>query len=162
MTDILVIRSVSFQQLDQNLPRLQEAFPDAQITLLTHEHGVRMAEKYKAIQQVLVYPYKEGFRYRRKTPGIRNRTFDAVIIPVANISGTGFFNVLLFSLTVPAKRRYLCNMLSDIREVSLPQILALGIRNAMFQAASLVLTAIFGLFTLLLLPISLKRILKDK
>jgi hypothetical protein len=159
---MLIIRSAGFQQIDQNLPRLQERFPECQVTLLTHSHGVQMAEKYSTLHSVCEYPYKQGFHYRRRVTAFRQREFDTVIIPVSNLSGSGFFNVLLFSLTIPAKRRYVCNMVSEIREISSLQVLGMGARHVMFTILSGMLAGLLGLFSVLLLPIALKRILKKK
>ncbi len=46
MKNILIIRSVSFQQLDLNLPAIKEKYSPCSISLLTHEHGVKLAEQF--------------------------------------------------------------------------------------------------------------------
>ena len=117
MQEILIIRSASFQQLDKNLPEIIRRFPDCRISLLTHEHGVHPARKYKELNNIYVYPHTSSFHPRRRVPELNGKTFDAVIVLVANLSGSGFLNVLRFALTVRARRRYICNLVSDVREV---------------------------------------------
>jgi len=158
MKELLIIRSVSFQQLDKNLVAILERFPDHKISLLTHEHGVLLAQKYKAIEQIYVYPYKEGFAYRRKVKELKDREFDTVIIPVTNLSGAGFMNVFLFSLALKAKQRFVCNVVSEFRRVSKTSILLMGLRNQLFSSLSILLTLVVGLFTILLLPFKLYQI----
>ncbi len=93
---------------------------------------------------------------------MKREQFDAVVIPVTNLSGTGFFNVLLFSLTIPSKRRFVCNMVSDIWEVSASRIIWMGVRHLLFQAVSSILSLLLGIFAVLFLPFGLKRLSKNK
>lgn len=116
MKELLIIRSASFQQLDLNLPEIKKKFPNYKISILTHEHGVKLAEKYEDIKQIYVYPYKDGFSIKRKVKKFNNKIFDALIVPVTNVSGAGFSNVLLFSLSIKAKKKYQCNVISEIKE----------------------------------------------
>lgn len=160
MKELLIIRSVSFQQLDKNLVAIRERFPEHRISLLTHEHGVLLAQKYKAIERIYVYPYKESFAYRRKVKELADREFDTVIIPVTNLSGAGFLNVFLFSLSLKAKKRYVCNVVSEFREVSCARILLMGLRNNLFSLFSFVFTIVVGFFTVLILPFKLSQIEK--
>lgn len=162
MKELLIIRSVSFQQLDKNLVAILERFPDHKINLLTHEHGVLLARKYKAIDQIYVYPHKEGFACRRKVKELKDRRFDTVIIPVTNLSGAGFVNVYLFSLSVNAKKRFVCNVVSEFREVSRTRILLMGVRNQLFSLFSILFTLVAGFFALLMLPLKLQQIQERK
>lgn len=159
-SEMLIVRSASFQQLDKSLPVLLERFPDHKVTMLTHEHGVEMARKYEAIDQVEAYPYRGGFRYFNKVKFRRDKPFDTVIIPVSNLSGSGFYNVLLFSLSIPAKQRYLCNLVSEIRPVSAFSIIGTGIGHLLFKGVSALLAGAFGIVALLLLPLRLLQIKK--
>jgi hypothetical protein len=137
---VLLIRSASFQQLDRNLPELEKAFPNHEFNMLTHEHGVESARRYGLLKHVYAYPYKESFDYCRKPVGLPEERFDSVIVPVSNLTGAGFMNVLLFSLRIPARKRYLCNMASEIREITAFSILAQGAMDAVYKAAALLLT----------------------
>lgn len=114
MKKMLIIRSVSFQQLDLNLPEIKKRFPDYEISLLTHAHGVALAEKYQDIAQVYVYPYTEGFSAKKKVPDLEGKTFDVLVVPVTNLTGCGFLNVLAFGTKIKSREYYMCNVVSDI------------------------------------------------
>jgi len=141
---LLIIRSVSFQQLDHNLKAIKDKFPEHEIHLLTHEHGKKLAEKYKDIKQIWIYPYKEGFGYTRKCLDLKDEYFDVVIVPCTNLSGTGFINVFLFSLSIHAKERYKCNLISEIKAFSKVQVMFWWIRSQVFKIISLCLSGIVG------------------
>ncbi|NLK98774.1 hypothetical protein [Defluviitalea saccharophila] len=145
MKKLLIIRSVSFQQLDNNLKAIKDKFPEHEIHLLTHEHGRKLAEKYKGIKQIWIYPYKEGFGYSRKCQELENEHFDVVIVPCTNLSGTGFINVFLFSLSIHVKERYKCNLISEIKAFSKVQVMFWWIRSQIFKIISLFLSGIIGI-----------------
>ncbi|UJF33202.1 hypothetical protein [Paenibacillus hexagrammi] len=154
----LIVRSASFQQLDKNLPELEAFFPEHEFSMLTHEHGVQLAEKYKVIKHIYVYPYKASFSYWRKFKAANLPSVDAVIVPVANITGAGFFNVLLFSLSIRAKKRYLCNMISEIKEFSVVSVLLEGVLNLLYKLLAALFSLLVMIPTVLLLLVFLKKI----
>ena len=162
MKEILIIRSVSFQQLDKNLPVVKERYPDHKISVLTHEHGALLARKYKDVETVYVYPFREGFSCKNKADGIKDKFFDVVIIPVANITAAGFFNVLKFSLSIKAGRRMICNVVSEMREIKPAAIRLTGIRNVMITALSTALTGIVTVPLILFLPLRLFLLQKKR
>lgn len=143
MKQLLIIRSVSFQQLDLNLTAIRNKFPDYQINILTHEHGVKLAQKYDSIQNIYVYPYKQGFSFGKKVSEINDKKFDAVIIPVTNVTGVGFNNVFLFSMSLKSDRKYMCNVVSELKEISNFKILLNSFAMFVFKIISAVLTAVF-------------------
>ena len=161
MKEILIIRSVSFQQLDKNLPIVKKRFPDHKISVLTHEHGAPLARKYKDVETVYIYPYRGGFQYKDRANEISGTIFDAVIIPVANITGAGFFNVLKFSLSIKTGRRMICNVTSEITEIKPAAIRLIGVKNGMFSALSMVLTSVLALPLVLFLPLRLFLLQKE-
>ena len=152
MKELLIIRSVSFQQLDKNLPVIKERYPDCKISVLTHEHGALLARKYKDVETVYVYPFREGFSYKNKA---KDKFFDVVIIPVANITAAGFFNVLKFSLSIKTGQRMICNVVSEMREIKPAAIRLMGLRNGMITALSTALTGIVAIPLILFLPLRL-------
>ena len=158
MKELLIIRSVSFQQLDKNLVAIRERFPEYKLSLLTHEHGLLLAKKYKDIDQIYVYPYKESFSYCRKVKELEDKEFDTVIIPVTNLSGAGFVNVFLFSLSLKAKKRLVCNVVSEFREVLKTCIVLMSLRDKLFSSFSFLFTIVVGFFMVILLPIKLLQI----
>lgn len=158
MKELLIIRSVSFQQLDKNIVAICKHFPDHRINLLTHEHGLLLAQKYKAIDKIYVYPYKENFAYRRKVRELKEKDFDSIIIPVTNLSGAGFVNVFLFSLSLKAKKRYVCNVISELREITTTRIMLIGLKNKLISLFSFLLTLVMGFFAIIILPLKLYQI----
>ena len=160
MKEILIIRSVSFQQLDKNLPAIKERYPDHKISVLTHEHGALLTRKYKDVETVYVYPFREGFLYKNKVGEIKDKNFDVVVIPVANITGAGFFNVLKFSLSIKTGRRIICNVTSEMREIRPAAVRLIGIRNGITSALSAALTAVAAIPLVLLLPPGLSLLRK--
>lgn len=160
MKEILIIRSVSFQQLDLNLPQVEKQYPSHKISLLTHEHGIKLAQKYKNIHNIYSYSYKEGFKYGNKVVDLKDKNFDIVIIPVTNISGVGFLNVLRFSKMIKAKKRVICNIVSEFKEISDLNITFMQFRGLFSTIIALILTAIFSVFLVAFLPLKLKCLLK--
>lgn len=158
MKNILIIRSVSFQQLDLNLPAIKEKYAPCNISLLTHEHGVKLAEKYTEIKDIYVYPYKDGFNIANKVEEISNKNFDVVVVPVTNINGGGFFNVLKFSKSLNAKERVMCNVISEISPFTIGQVYCLEIRNFFMKLISILGTAIISPIIIMTLLLKLKSI----
>ncbi|WP_222622739.1 hypothetical protein [Paenibacillus sp. PAMC21692] len=156
----LIIRSASFQQLDRNLQDIQKALPDYSFHMLTHEHGVKLAEKYASIEHIYVYPHKNSFHILNRTPELRGKTFDMIIIPVTNISGAGFMNVFLFSLSIKASNRYQCNMLSEMKRKNSLSILAMLLLSTVFKLFSILFTTILTIPVVLLLLLKFGQIQK--
>ncbi len=160
MKKLLIVRSASMQQLDKNLKTIIKKFPDYEYHMLTHEHSVKLVEKYDVIKKIIVYPYKESFSIKRQVPELKNETYDVVIIPVANLTGAGFFNVFQFSLSLKAKKRVVCNLISDLWDITPGQIRWMRIKHIMMSIISMAGSMIAGLFVLWLLPLKLKRLEK--
>ncbi|RXT04465.1 glycosyltransferase family 9 protein [Ammoniphilus sp. CFH 90114] len=160
MKELLIIRSVSLQQLDKNLPVIKELFPDHRINLLAHEHGVKLVEKYRDIDRVYVYPFKGSFSAKQPVNELKSKEFDAIIVPVGNLTGAGFHNVLEFSLTLNGKKRWMCNLVSELRELSPLQIQTRRWKNSLYAGLSTLLTSVISLFLLPVLPWLLKRLEK--
>lgn len=155
MKELLIIRSASFQQLDKNIVTIKEKYKDYKISLLTHEHGVKLAEKYKWIKNIYTYPYKSSFKYKNKVKELTDKDFDLVIIPITNITGVGFLNVLNYSLTIKTKKRIICNVVSELREISIPKILFMNFRSSLITVISFIFTFFISLITGFFLPILL-------
>lgn len=160
MKEILIIRSVSFQQLDLNLPAIKEKYGDCKISLLTHEHGVKLAEKYSDIERIYVYPYKSGFSIANKVKKLDDIEFDVVVVPVTNINGGGFFNVLKFSKSIKAKSRAMCNVVSDITHFTMKDIYWREVKSFLMKFVSIIGTIIISPIILVMLLIKLKSIEK--
>ncbi|KGR90096.1 hypothetical protein CD30_13620 [Ureibacillus massiliensis 4400831 = CIP 108448 = CCUG 49529] len=152
---LLIIRSASMQQLDKNLPEIVKTFPEYQIDMLTHEHSVKLVEKYDVIKNVIVYPYNGSFDVNRK---VDVDTYDAVLVPVTNLSGSSFYNVLNFSLTIKAEKRFICNLVSEIWEVTPSDIKMMKLKSNTMTLLSSIATAILFIPLCLVLPFKLMSI----
>jgi len=157
MPDILIIRSVSYQQLDKALPVIRQAYPGSRVVLLTHEHGAAQARKMPGIDDVRIYPYREGFHWRRPVPTVQGESYEAVVIPVANTTGAGFWNVCLFALTIKTRTRVLCNVASALRNLTTGQIVSGAIIRSSFAPIAAVGTLALGLVLVPILPLLLTR-----
>lgn len=144
MKELLIIRSVSFQQLDMNLPAIRKAYPDCQVSLLTHEHGVKLAKKYKDIAQIYVYPYKGGFKKSNKVPDFADKEFEAVVVPVTNLSGVGFDNVLAYATTIKSREFVLCTVTSELKPITRSKIRTVRMRNFLFKGVAALLSVILA------------------
>lgn len=160
MKNILIVRSVSFQQLDLNLPAIKEKYAPCNISLLTHEHGVKLAEKYSDIDKIYVYPIKNGFNIANKVKELANINFDVVVVPVTNINGGGFFNVLKFSKCINTKERVMCNVVSDVKAFTIRKIYWMEFKTVIMQIISFLATIILSPLMLILLLLKLKKIEK--
>ncbi len=150
MPDILIIRSVSYQQLDKALPVIRQAYPGSRVVLLTHEHGEAQARAMPGVDDVRTYPHRSGFSWRRPVPVLRGESYEVVIIPVANATGAGFWNVCLFALGIRTRKRVLCNVRAELRNLTQGQILAGAANRLTFACIAAIGT--LGV-SLILLPI---------
>lgn len=114
---LLVIRSVSFQQLDVSLMSIKARFPGHQIDVLTHEHGRLRAEKCPGVSAVVVYPSSGPFRRGLWRPATEGPRYDTVVVPVANASGAGFANVFDFARALAPARVHRCNLIGEVVEL---------------------------------------------
>ncbi len=137
MDKVLILRSVSLQQLDRNLPAIQAAFPGAEFHLLTHPHALGECRKYPGLAQVLPLPSAGPFSPWRLPPGLRREGYAAAVVPVANRSGAGFLNVFLAAWATGARSVYGCNLVSEMNRVSRPGLLLRWLRGWLLRAAAL-------------------------
>ncbi|MBF0536986.1 MAG: hypothetical protein HQL03_01900 [Nitrospirae bacterium] len=150
MKKVLIIRSTGFQHLDRILSKLREAYPQGEICLLTHQHGKPLAQKYADINHVYVYPYTGAFSFLRVPKELKGQHFDAVIVPVGNITGAGFLNVLLFSFRVRTDSRLICNISLDLIPLTRLALTASLLRSSVYTAIAGGVTAVTSLLFLLL------------
>lgn len=156
---LLIIRSVSFQQLDKNLNDIVLRFPGSEIHLLTHEHGIDCARKYSAISKIIEYGSRKNFSFfhlpqelKRKELRLKNAQsaensgkkpgtlYDVVIVPVTNKTGTGFLNVLSMAFRIPSRTVMMCNLVSELQEITRKQILFQVFRSFLLSIFSTLLT----------------------
>ncbi|MCP4219881.1 MAG: hypothetical protein GY765_34940 [bacterium] len=141
---ILIVRSVSFQQLDKNMPRIAANVmpPPVELHLLTHTHGLNRAGKYALLETegIIDYQSNRNFSFFHIPPPLKKKTFDALVIPVTNRTGAGFLNVFLMGLRLKAPKLYCCNLVSEIWEVPRVRILLRALGAGVFSLFSALLT----------------------
>lgn len=147
---ILIIRSVSFQQLDKNLVQVKETFSGQEVSLylLTHSHGVERGEKYGIFTGVIDYESPGDFSFFHLPNQLKKEKFQAVIVPVSNQTGAGFLNVFALALRIRPREIYCCTPSSDIRLVPRKEIITRLLKAGFFSAAA----AVFTLVSLVILP----------
>lgn len=139
---VLILRSVSLQQLDQNLPAVQAAFPGAEFHLLTHPHAVAECHKVPGLAQVIPLPSAAPFSPFRLPGGIRRQGYAATVVPVSNLSGAGFANVFLTALASGAQEIYRCDLVSEITRIEKPALLGRFLASFPLRLLALTLTAV--------------------
>ncbi|MGE5341614.1 MAG: hypothetical protein ACM3SY_09045 [Candidatus Omnitrophota bacterium] len=159
----LIIRSVSFQQLDKNIKGIVNQFPDYELDLLTHSHGVGNAQSYECVSAIIDYESRSNFSLFHIPRELRekSRHYDAIIVPVTNITGAGFLNVFLLSLRLRlgvgkhGASIVMCNLNSEIREIPGKKIILQSLQASFFSFLSALMTIPF---VLVMLPVSLIRL----
>lgn len=139
---VLIIRSVSFQQLDKNVVHIRDAFPDSDLCLLTHSHGVDGAKKYELFSDIFDYETRKNFSFFHVPRRLKRKKFGAVVVPVTNKTGAGFLNVFLLALRLKTDKIYCCNLISEVWEVPRWKLAAQMLRSVFFSLVSSVLTLV--------------------
>jgi len=152
---LLIVRSVSFQQLDLLLPPLRGAFPEHRFELLTHAHGLAIARTYPEFQVVHSYPHAGSFRFGMPVPDLGSTEFDVVLVPVASMGGGGYFNVLLFAFGLAARQRLICLPDGSIRPLTAGGVLARAARHLGLALVAGLAAVPLGLAAMLALPLIL-------
>ncbi len=175
---VLIVRSVSFQQLDRNIERIAEYFrgeipgDGCEFHILTHDHGMEQAKGYTVIDEIIGYGRRGNFTPFH-LPGIlkqrKKPVYHAVVVPVTNKSGAGFLNAAMMALRIRPVSVYMCNLTSDIWKISKKKIVYWAFRwfvQFVFSGAAAVFLSIvvipFLLFPGVLLLSSISSSMKDK
>lgn len=160
---VLIIRSVSFQQLDQNLAAIVKEFPPEsfQLHLLTHRHGMERAQTYDALSNIIDYEHRGNFTLFHLPSTLKKTGYDTVIVPVTNKTGLGFLNVLALAFRIRSMRIMVCNMVSELRQVSRASILLRGVKAVLFSLiaglGTLVVGVVLSPYLLIRLVLAKKR-----
>lgn len=145
---ILVVRTVSFEQLDRVIKRLKEDGPMSVIMILTHSHGKDMAAQYFGKENIFVYNRRGNYTLFHLPRELSGHVFDEVILPVTNLRGNGFFNVFLFSVRVSAKKRYIMNVNLKKRLLTYRLITGSFVLRTLYFLISILLSGAFGIVLL--------------
>ncbi len=157
MRRVLIIRSVSLQQLDLIIGAISDKFSDALIDILTPPHNHSHCEKYDTVSEIIDYPDKCSFSCFTLPEEIKNRRYNTVVVPVSNQKGSGFLNVLFMALRIDAKEIYTCNLATEIKRVSRFTILFKKALELIAIPISLILAALTIIPVLITLPLKLKK-----
>jgi hypothetical protein len=157
MLDILIVRSAPIQQLDASLLKIKQKFNNPNLSILSHEHSIELLNKYGGIKKCITYPFKESFDISRKAKFDAGEKFDHAVVMVGNLTGCGFQNVLFFTLSLPVRKIWVCNLIGELTPRSRAGIILKSFRNQLFKFTAFLSTAIFCLFACPLLFIFLKR-----
>jgi len=162
MKKILIIRSVSLQLLDKQLPKILEYFgKENEYNLLTHAHSIERCKKYKGLREILKYENKRDFNLFGFPKDLKERYYDIVIIPFSNITGSGFLNVLLFSLRIKATSLYTINSRGKILKLNKVKIIRKTFFSLFNSIISVLSTIIVSPFLLIFFIINYLSTLKD-
>lgn len=159
---ILLIRSVSLQQMDKNLPQIYKKFSDYDLYILTHPHNVQNCRKYKGIKKILTYKRKGNFSAFFLGNELKKEKFESVLYFVSNIKGFGFLNVSFFALRVTKKNIFRCNLNSDIEKVSKTKILLSILKPLITIPLSFILTVLISPLSIIILFIHRLKSLKNQ
>jgi hypothetical protein len=157
---VLIIRSVSFQQLDKSLPVILKQFNNSEFYILTHSHGIENCKKYNGIKEVIKYPSKKNFS-AFKTGKLNQEKFDNVVYLVSNVKGNGFLNVSLLAHRLAAESVYECNINSNIKKVSKLNTAKKSLSTSFIIPLTVIITAFLTPIVLLTLLIR-NMIISDK
>lgn len=140
--DILIIRSTSNQHLALALRRLRREYPQGNMDVLTHAHCVESIGELDGVRDILPYPPSQYF-----TPfllPVLKKKYPVVVVPVSNLTGSGYENVLLLALRLKKEKILLCNLGGELIPLSTQTILARTFRFLLFVPIA-VLGALFFL-----------------
>ena len=163
MKKYLIIRSVSFQLLDRQLPKILKHFGEKEeYDLLTHSHSINRAEKYEKFSEIIDYKTKGDFSFWKIPESLKDKVYDAVIVPLSNLSGAGFLNVFLLSLRIKSKSIFIINSQGKIKRLKKSKIIIKAIFSLINSVISSLLTLIFSPFLLIFLLIGFVNSLKKR
>ncbi len=157
MTKVLIVRSAPIQQLDASLPKIRTTFENPSISILSHQHSVELLQKYHDLERIIPYPYKDSFDFKRKVSFDSGSRFDHAVVMVGNLSGSGFMNVLLFTLALPVKKIWICNLIGQLKIMPRPLIALISFRNLFYKFTSSILCLCFCFFVFPFLALFLIR-----
>ncbi len=163
MRKYLIIRSVSFQLLDRQLPEIMKYFGEnEEYHLLTHSHSIDRAEKYEKFSKIIDYEKKEDFGFGKIPESLKGKEYDAIIIPLSNLSGAGFLNVFLLSLRIKSKSIFIINSQGKIKRLKKSKIIIKAFFSFINSIISSLLTLMFSPLLLIFLLIGFVNSLKKR
>ncbi|MBI5187389.1 MAG: hypothetical protein HZA01_16910 [Nitrospinae bacterium] len=136
--NILIIRSTSIQHLALVIRRVSSLYPGARIDVLAHPHSVESVKQMSGVNSIITYPSASDFSPFAIGDFPRN-SYPLVVVPVSNMSGAGYENVLLLALRFRKRQIVMCNKNGEVISLPLKKIL----ERALWRFASIPL-AVFA------------------
>jgi len=158
MKKLLIIRSSSIQQLDQNISEIEKKFKNHEIHILTHPHTLEHCKKY-SVKKVISYNSKNDFSIFHFPKELKLTKYDSLIYLVSNLSGKGYLNLMLFSLLIRPKNIFFINIKSEIKRITKLSILK-SISNSLLSFILTLITLPFIMIASIILMIV--SIIKNK
>jgi hypothetical protein len=104
---VLLLRSISFQLLDLQWPRLTGRFAGQPVTILTHDHSLAEASGYPGVSRVIRYPGRGRFHWRMARQAVAGQHYRQLVVPLSTAGGGGQLNLVWAGLMLPADERWL-------------------------------------------------------
>lgn len=111
---ILIIRTVSVEKLSTVLDSCRRRWPENPIEVLTSPGREGELSLDGRLSRVIVQTASDGF----SSPVHYDGEVEALVIPVANRSGSGYANVLLACRFVRADSRFIASYARELKQVS--------------------------------------------
>ncbi len=111
--NILLIRCVSLQLLDLIIAKIKQNDAHAQIHVLTHQHSADLTAKHPSIDRVWTYERSGNFSGKIHDVALKGISWDLILVPLGNESGSGFENVKKLALSIPSKDRQTISISGD-------------------------------------------------
>jgi hypothetical protein len=144
---ILIIRSVSFQQLDRVINKIQNEFKDFDIEILAHAFNLPRLLKYKQVKRVITYEETCDFSARMIPAKLHKKNYHTIIVPFSNSSGAGFLNVIELALKLKSKQIFSCNLHLEISRLNRTLLFL----KKIFSAVNSVFSVLFSLIIFILI-----------
>ena len=147
--EILIIRSTSNQHLALVVRRLKEEYPQGNMDILTHAHSVESIGELDGVRDILSYPPSQYF-----TPfllPVLKKNYSLVVVPVSNLTGSGYENVLLLALRLKKEKILLCNPGGELIPLPTKTILARTFRFLLCVPIAVLGALFFLLLNILLI-----------
>lgn len=161
MKKLLIVRSVNFLQLDINILKIKEQFPNYQIDILTNSKTADTAKKYECVTNVYPYNFSGSFDKKNIVKEIQDKEFDVIIILVNNVSGLFFENVIHFGYSIKAKEYYICNIVSELKKITKFDLIKNDLVNLVVKICSFILTIPIGMYIICIKTIPFYKFFKE-
>lgn len=111
---LLILRTVSIEQLGHTLRAVRQRFPEEVVEVLTNPARAEEVRQIQGVDRVLETALPNGFGAPLALPD----RYDVVVIPIGNDSGTGYENVFQAARGIQADKFFLARHARRLHPVS--------------------------------------------